>query len=112
MKSYFKDSRNFNTSIFYYTYKIEVLKVNSEIDAYYISAYLIAKYNPIFNTLKHHYKTIKPPNYYNESNWKLIKILKPDLIPVTENTSFLKKYFLILILLLIPLIAYISKKII
>lgn len=105
LKNYFKNESKFiNYDIILYTYKIEVLAVNYEIDAYSINAYLINKYRPKFNLQKNHYKNINQPYIYNESDWKLVKIVNPDLIPIKETYSILDQYFHLLIILLVPII--------
>ncbi|MBM7835577.1 hypothetical protein [Clostridium sardiniense] len=107
IKDYFKDEHSILTDdIILCTYKIESVKVNYEIDAYSISAYLIDKYKPKFNPQKRHYKNIKSPNIYNESDWELVRIIHPDIVPIQENLSILDQYFHLLIILLIPTIIF------
>ncbi|WP_415331910.1 hypothetical protein [Clostridium perfringens] len=101
---YFKDETNLEYEIFFNTYKIESIKVNYEISAYSISAYLINKHKPKYNYQKTHYKNIKAPSFYNESHWELVRILHPDILPIEENCSISSKYPHILITLLISII--------
>lgn len=115
INDYFKDENNIKNDVFFYTYKIEAIKVKYEIDAYSISAYLIDKYKPEYNLTKRHYKNIKAPNIYNESDWKLIRIINPDILPIQDNNSIINRYSNLLIILLITIIVlalYIIKEII